>query len=103
MSKQEQTVAEEVASAIQSSGRRDAFFVNLFGVNQSTVSRLRAGKIKKAQKYKDTLVKNDLIRDDERSPSLASMTALVETANSHPELADALTSLQRFVHKIMHH
>lgn len=102
MFRQEQTVAEEVATAIQGSGRRDAFFVDLFKVNQSTVSRLRAGKIRKAHKYKVMLVEHCLIHADDSSPMPINVKGLIEAANSHPELAEALIGLQKFVHKIMH-
>lgn len=102
MIKPNRTTAEEVAGIIQRSGYRDAFFTDLFAVNQSTVSRLRAAKIKKANKYLDILIKNKISSMPEASSSAALLWDLIEAADSHPELAEVLEGLQRFVHKIMH-
>lgn len=43
--------ADRLATLLAQSGLNDAFYVKLFGVDQSTVSRLRRKKTKKVQKY----------------------------------------------------
>lgn len=102
MENREQTIASEVAAAIAQSGRSDRFFVDLFGVNQSTVSRLRSGKIKKAQKYRDLLGESGLIGNSPSGLAADQIQELVAVAEQHAPLRQLLASLHNFVHNSMH-
>lgn len=101
MENREQTIANEVAAVITQSGRSDKFFVDLFGVNQSTVSRLRSGKIKKVQKYRALLGQAGLIRGSPPSLAADQIQELVTVAEQHAPLRELLTSLHNFVHNYM--
>lgn len=101
MNERMQSDAEALAHAMRASGQSDHFFVALFGVAQSTVSRLRAQKIRKVSKYINKMVEVGELRIDAIDDIEASMKALAMAARGDPELAEALHALKKFVHKFM--
>lgn len=102
MKSEMQIVADEVAYALDGSGKPDKYFVEMLGVHQSTVSRLRARKIKKAGKYRDLLAKNGLLLSPDQEAVALELQALAAAANGQPELRQLISSLHQFVHNHMH-
>lgn len=101
MSDQMQSDAERLAQAMKKSGHSDHFFVELFSVAQSTVSRLRAQKIHKVQKYIDQMVAEDVFYRDTTEELDSTMNALALAAKGNPELAEVLRAMGNFVHNSM--
>ena len=96
-----QSDAELLSHAMRVSGRNDHYFVELFGVNQSTVSRLRAQKTRKVQQYLDKLHSSADFRSEAINQIDVATSALAATAKVDPELAELLHALRKFVHKSM--
>lgn len=89
------TVAQARLSAtISRSGMADAELAALLDVNQSTISRLKHGKIAKVSKYQRKLDAylglGDKGRDDD-------LSELMVTAQSSPALRETLVALQRLM------
>lgn len=101
MSNEMQSDAELLSHAMQVSGQNDHYFVELFGVNQSTVSRLRAKKTRKVRQYLDKLQSSDGFHGEAIDHIDVAMSALAATAKNDPELAELLHALKKFVHKSM--
>jgi predicted XRE-type DNA-binding protein len=102
MSNDMQSDAEVLSHAMRMSGQNDHYFAKMFGVNQSTVSRLRAKKIHKVQKYIDKLISSVDFRSEAVNQIDVAASALAATAKVDPELAELLHALIKFVHKSMH-
>ncbi len=94
-------IADEVACALDASGKPDRYFVEMLGVHQSTVSRLRAKKIRKVGKYREILEKNGLLLSPRQKAVALELQALAAAANGQPELRQLISSLHQFVHKNM--
>lgn len=102
MSDRLQSEADMLSRAMSLSGHSDHFFVKLFGVAQSTVSRLRARKISKVRKYLDKMINAGVFSSDGTDGLDAVASALATAARGNPELAELLRALKNFVHNSMH-
>lgn len=83
-----------LAAAISRSGMTDTALAAVLGVNQSTVSRLRHGKIGKVFKHQEKLDQHFGIVPDDRNDDLAELIAM---ARSSPALREVLVVLHRFM------
>lgn len=96
-----QMIADEVACALNGSGKPDKYFVEILGVHQSTVSRLRAKKIAKTGKYRDSLEKHGLLMPLGHGVVAVELQALSDAASEQPALRQLISSLHQFVHNYM--
>lgn len=96
----QESSSELLARIMVESGQPDSFFVRLFGVNQSTVWRLRHKQIQKVNRYLAVCQRLGITRDNQRGIDLIeTMMALGRAAEDSPELRLLLDALHKFVHK----
>jgi len=81
-------------TTIECSGLTDAQLAAVLGVNQSTVSRLKNGLIRKVAKYQLIL---DARLASERPQDGQELSELVAMAKVSPTLRDALLAIQRLM------
>lgn len=81
-------------ATIERSGMTDAELATLLKVNQSTISRLRHGKIAKVSKYQRKLDAHFGLGGGDRDNDLSELMA---TAQSSPALRETLVALHRLM------
>ena len=89
--------APQFAEFLSHAGLSDARLVNLFGVSQSTVSRLRNGKIKKIGKYWVTLQESGALTGGTDEQFAERMAELQKAAKSSSALRVLLENLHNFM------
>lgn len=89
--------ADRLATLLAQSGLNDAFYVKLFGVNQSTVSRLRRKKITKVQRYISAIEATEALKQAPEENFAKVIGQLAKLANERP----ALRQLLQGVHDLM--
>jgi hypothetical protein len=89
--------AQQFAMILAQTGLSDAFLAKLFGVNQSTVSRLRNAKIKKTNRYFIALEAGRVLTGAHDEQLAARMIELTTIAGRSPTLRMLLLNL----HKLM--
>jgi hypothetical protein len=93
--------AQQFAVILARTGLSDALLAKLFGVNQSTVSRLRHAKIRKIKRYFTTLETGSVLTEAEHEELAARMIELTMIAKRNPSLRTILTNLHKIMHGIL--
>lgn len=89
------TMAQALLSvSIMRSGMTEAQIAGVLGVTQSTVSRLKNGKIAKVSDYQQKL--DDYLGHESKAQP-DDLSELMAMAQSSPALREALIALQRFM------
>lgn len=83
-----------LSTTIMQSGMTDAELAKVLGVNQSTVSRLRHGKVAKVAKYQRKLDQHLSLAVADRPDPLSELIAMTQYS---PALRDALVALRRLM------
>lgn len=83
-----------LSAAIQRSSLTDAELAAVLGVNQSTISRLKHGKIAKVAKYQRKLDEHLGAGPAGRTDDLSELVAMAQLS---PALREALVALQRLM------
>lgn len=83
--------------AIERSGMTEAKLAEALGVAQSTVSRLKNGKIAKVSQYQRKL---DEMLGDATKGQPSDFLELITLARTSPALREALIALQRLMHSV---
>lgn len=95
--------AQQFAAILSHSGLSDARLASLFGVNQSTISRLRNCKIKKIGKYWAAAQESGLLTDGAHERFRERMAELEGAARQNPDLRVLLEKLHNFMQKLETH
>lgn len=91
----EKTIAQaRLIFAIERCGMTEAKLAEVLGVSQSTVSRLKNGRIAKVFEYQQKL---DAVLSSETKGQPDDFSELMMLAHSSPALREALTALQRLM------
>jgi transcriptional regulator with XRE-family HTH domain len=85
-----------LSAAIKRSGMTEAQLAKIFDVSQSTISRLKNGKIAKVSTYLQKLTE---FLGPSYSEGDGDFSELVALAKSSPALREALLALQRLMHE----
>ncbi|MDR3488256.1 MAG: helix-turn-helix transcriptional regulator [Bradyrhizobium sp.] len=92
-----QTLAQtRLLATIRRSGMTDAELATALGVNQSTISRLKHGRIAKVLKHQKKLDEYLGLRVDGVTDDLSELIAM---SQSSPALREVLVTLQRLMHE----
>jgi predicted transcriptional regulator len=91
--------AQQFAMVLTHTGLSDASLAKLFGVNQSTVSRLRHAKIQKVRRYSAALEASGYAITDHDQQFATRMAELTGLAKRTPALRDLLLNLHRIMHE----